>query len=256
MENKETFRENVIEELSKRIPSELVQDLTSSFERVLTEYRKGRWEETLSKAGQFAENTYRILTFLLSGKVEKEAANFKEVKEKLERTASEKLPESIRILIPRITSALVYDPRSKRAAVHVKEINPDYIDATLVMSACSWILAEFVRLYHTSDPKKIIEIINGLVQRKVPFIEVHEGKAFVTKPIDCQSEILLLLLNSPNGVSRKEIGTTLGGCYSQGRITQSLQELEGERHILKLNEKYIISGPGEERISRVLAKLV
>ncbi len=138
----------------------------------------------------------------------------------------------------------------------MKEINPDYIDANLVISACSWILAEFVRLYHTSDPKKIVEIINGLVQRKAPFIETHEGKVFVTKPIDCQSEILLLLLNSPNGISRREVGSMLGRYYTQGRVTQALQELEKERYILKTNDKYIISGTGEDRINMALSKLI
>jgi len=256
MENKETLKESVIEELSKKIPPELVEDLTSSYERILVEYRKGCWEETLWKAGKFAENTFRILAFLLTGKVEKEAPSFHEVREKLERISSEQLPESIRILVPRIASSLIYDPRSKRATVHVKEINPDYIDANLVISACSWILAEFVRLYHTSDPKKIVEIINGLVQRKAPFIETHEGKVFVTKPIDCQSEILLLLLNSPNGISRREVGSILGRYYTQGRVTQALQELEKERYILKTNDKYIISGTGEDRINMALSKLI
>lgn len=256
MENKETLSNIVIKELAKTIPTELVTDLTSSYERILIEYRKGCWEETLWKAGKFTENVFRILIFLINGDIEKEAPIFREVKEKLEKTPSKQLPESIRILIPRIATSLIYDPRSKRAAVHVKEINPDYLDANLVTSACGWILAEFVRLYHTSDPRKISEIINELVQRKVPFIEIHEGKTYVTKPIDCQSEILLLLLNSPNGINRREIGSTLGTYYSQGRITQSLQELEKERHILKTNEKYVISGPGEERITTILNKLI
>jgi ribosome-binding factor A len=237
------------------MPSELAEDLTSSYEEILIEYRKGHWQGTLWKAGKFAENVFRILEFLLSGNVEKEAPSFRTLKEKLERASSEKLPESIRILIPRITSSLVYDPRSKRATVHVKEINPDYLDANLVVSACSWILAEFVKLYHTSNPEKI-GLINELVQRKVPFIEKHKDKVFVTKPIDCRSEILLLLLNSPDGIGRREIGTILGGYYTQGRITQSLQELEKERQILKTNDEYVISGVGETQINKVLSQLV
>lgn len=254
--HKESLKDIVIEELSKKIPVELVTDLTSSYETILIEYRKGCWEETLWKAGRFAENVFRILAFLLTGKIEKEAPSFNEIKERLEKTPHERLPDSIRILIPRIASSLVYDPRSKKAAVHVKEIDPDFMDANLVMSACCWILAEFVRLYHTSDSVKIVEIINKLVQRKVPFIEIHEGKVFVTKPIDCQSEILLLLLNSPNGINRREMGNFLGKYYSQGTITLALQDLEKKRQILKTDEKYIISGTGEERINNVLCKLV
>jgi len=256
MENKTTLKSSLIAELSTKIPTELVDDLMESYERVLTEFRKGRWEETLWAAGKYAENAFRILAFLLTGKVERECPNFNEIRDKLEKTPSEKLPEPIRLLVPRIASSFVYDLRSKRAAVHVKEIDPYYMDANLIISACTWILAEFVRLYHTADTEKVVGIINELMQRKVPFIEMHEGKAFVTKPIDCQSEILLLLLNFPNGINRKDIGSVMGRNYSQGRVTQALQELEKSRQILKIDERYIISGAGEERISRVLAKLL
>jgi len=254
VENKENLKSLVAGELSNKIPADLVEALMLSYERVLTEFRKGQWEETLWKAGKFAENTFRVLVFLLSDNVEKECPNFNEVKDKLEKTPSNTLPEPIRLLIPRITTSLVYDLRSKRSAVHVKEIAPYYMDANLVVSACSWIMAEFVRLYHTSDTEKVVGILSELIQRKVPFIEIHEGEIFVTRPMDCQSEILLLLLNSPKGLSRKEIGRILSRNYSKGRITQALQELERLRQILKLNEKYLISGPGEERISRILSQ--
>jgi hypothetical protein len=254
MSKEEILRSTIREELSNKIPAELIDSVLISYERVLTEFRKGRWEETLWSAGKFAENTFRILVFLSEGKVERECPNFAEVRAVLEKSPSEKLPESVRLLIPRVASSFVYDLRSKRAVVHVKEIEPYYMDANLVLYACSWILAEFVRLYHTSDTQKVMEILNELIQRKVPFIEMHEGKTFVTKPIDCQSEILLLLLNSPKGANRKEIGSVLGRNYTQGRITQSLQELEAARQILKPKENYIISGPGEERINKVLSK--
>src|SRR3989337_1905088 len=120
MENKAAWSFSVKEELSSKMPAELVNALMASYERVLTEYRKGRWEETLWSGGKFAENTYRILVFLLTGKVEREGPNFNEVRNELEKTPSTTLPEPIRLLIPRITSSFVYDLRSKRSAVHVK----------------------------------------------------------------------------------------------------------------------------------------
>ena len=51
------------------------------------------------------------------------------------------------------------------------------------------------------------------------------------------------------------MGSVLGRNYSPGRITQALQELEVLRQILKVDEKYLLRGPGEERISRVLSGL-
>jgi hypothetical protein len=252
----EFFKERLIQELSQKLPQELVSDLVLSYKNTLVEYRKGRWEETLCRAGKFAENVFRILSFLQTGKLEKEAPSFKEIRDKLESNGSKGLPESIRILIPRIATSMIYTPRSKRAAVHVKEISPDYMDATLALTACTWILAEFIRLYHTSDSQKISEIINELMQRKVPFIEVHEGRTFVTKPIDCKTEILLLLLNSRTGLDRTTLGEILGRYYTQARITQSIKELEKKRYILRANHKYLISGPGEGELSKKLSELL
>ena len=147
MRNEGFLIENIKVELSNTIPRELVEDLLLSFEKVISEYRKGKWEETLWKAGKFAENTFRILSFLLTGKM------------------------------------------------------------------------------------------------------------FITKPIDCRSEILLLLLNSPKGLNRNEIGSILGRYYTQARITQSLDELEKKRYIVKPNDNYIITGPGEEKINSILSTL-
>jgi len=251
------MKDKIISELSTKLPKELVVDLIESYETVLIEFRKGLWEETLWKAGKFAENVFRILEYLSTSCIVDEIENSKEIKEKLEKIPKDKLPESVRILIPRITSSMIYDPRSKRGAVHVKPINPDYIDAVLTVSACDWIISEFLRLYHTSDTQEIIEIINSLVRRKIPFIEKHEEETFITIDLGCANEILLLLLNSQNGLNRKEISNTIQAHYTQGRITQCLKWLISKRFILKKSDdKYIISGPGENEISKVLARII
>ena len=50
-------------------------------------------------------------------------------------------------MVPRIALAMIYDIRSKRGAVHVKEIDPRHIDVDLAVKAASWIMAELVRVY-------------------------------------------------------------------------------------------------------------
>jgi len=222
-ERQNNFKLNLIEELSVRFPKSLIEDLIDSYEEVLTEYKKGKWEETLWKCGKFAENVFRILEFLITDKEVKEIKNMRKIQEKVEKDLS--LPESIRILIPRITLSMIYTPRSKRGAVHIKEINPNYMDASLSTLACQWILAEFLRIYHTSEIEKITELINKLIQRKIPFIESYKGEKFITKPLGCKNEILLILLDSQNGLTRREIGEIIGRYYSQSTITVYLKEL-------------------------------
>lgn len=253
LQKRENFRSKLIKELSSKFPVALITDLICSYEDVVIEYRKGKWEETLWKCGKFAENVFRLLYFLVAGKEVSEVKNMREVKEKVEKCTS--LPESVRILIPRITLSMIYTPRSKRGAVHIKEINPNFMDATLSVLACQWIMAEFLRLYHTSEEEKVAELINKLVQRKIPFIEVHGGEKFIIKPLGCKNEILLLLLDSPSGLTRREIGRVIGKYYGQSTITEALQDLEKDRFINRLeNGKYIISGSGEQYIHEVLVK--
>lgn len=258
LKNWEIKMKETINELVSKIPKELVEELIESYSMMLNEYVKGNWKYVLLNSGKFSENTFRVLHFLREGKIISEVSNLQEEINLLQQIPHDKMPESLRIIIPRVCQA-IYTLRSKKDAVHVKPIPSGYIDSTLAVTACSWILAEFIRLYHTSEEKKIIEIINSLVSRKIPFIEKHGGEKFVTKRIGCKNEILLLLLDSPEGLSRKEIGKVLKK-YSQSTITESLKELEaGEESFVVYSEetrKYYITGFGENYITKLLSKMV
>jgi len=245
-------------ELSKRFPADLVNDLIYSYERVLVEYKKGAWDETLWKAGKFVENVFRLLYFIVHSVVLNQVPSMNDLKTELEKSPSTTFDDSVRILIPRIATAMIYDPRSKKGAVHVKPVNPDYLDATLAVSACDWLLAELVRLYHTQDSKQIQSIIHSLVMRKVPFVEKHEGKSFVTVPMGAEDEILLLLLDNSDGLDRTTIGECLKNNYTQGRVTQALQKLvQKKRFVVETSRRnYVITGPGEQHISGVIAKIL
>ena len=248
----------LIQELSQKLPEDLVRDLVESYEKVLIEYRKGKWEETLLKAGKFVENVFRVLYFLRTNEIIREIESIKEEVSALERIPKKNMEESIRIIIPRIASSITYTLRSKRNVAHVKSIDPIYIDATLSVVSCDWILAEFLRLFHTSTEDKIIEIITKLINRKIPFIEEHGDEIFITRRLGCKYEILLLLLNNPNGLTRKEIGKIVGRYYGQSTITEALQELEDKRDIAysDTTKKYYLTGPGEKSVTDVLSKIV
>jgi hypothetical protein len=250
------MKEQLTIELSSVIPSELVKELLENYEKVLVEYRKGKWEDSLLIAGRFVENVFRILHYLRSGEVVKEIESIQDEVNALQKES--KLDESVRVVIPRIAVSFPYTLRSKREVAHVKPVSPTYIDATLSITACDWIIAELIRLYHTSDENKILEIINKLVSRKVPFIERHGNQTFVTKRLSCKGEILLLLLDSPDGLGRNDLGKILGKHYTQSTITEALQELEEDRLIVYSEnaKRYYITGPGETEITNILAKVV
>lgn len=251
------LRIKLVSELSSKFPSELIEELISSYEKVLIEFRKGAWDETLWKAGKFTENVFRLLYHIVHSKVIREAPNMNALKKELENLQSEKAPDSIRVLIPRIATAMIYDPRSKKGAVHVKPVNPDYLDATLVVSACDWVLAELLREFHTKETEEIRQIIQSVIARKVPFVERHGEESLVTIPLgNAEDEILLLLLDNRNGLDRTTIGKWLKNFYTQGRVTQALQKLARQRLIfLNSESNYVITGPGEAHISALISKV-
>jgi len=254
------LRAKLVSELSSKFPSELVEDLIGSYEKVLAEYRKAAWDETLWKAGKFVENVFRLLYFIIHSQVLNQVPSMNDLKTELQKSPSTTFDDSVRILIPRIATAMIYDPRSKKGAVHVKPIDPDYLDATLSVSACDWVLAELLRIYHTKDPEEIQHIIQSILVRKVPFVEKHGGQSYVTVPLkNAGDEVLMLLLDNKDGMDRTSIGKSLENNYSPGRVTQALDELmdKGKRYIiLRPDNKYVITGPGESYISGALSKIV
>src|SRR5260370_15344701 len=252
-----TARDIIVTELSGELAPSLVSELIESYQKVLAEFRKAAWDETLWKAGKFVENVFRVLDNLVHSRILEEVPNMNKLKQELEGLPSSKFQDSIRILIPRIATAMIYDPRSKKGAVHVKPINPDFLDATLTVAASDWILAEFLRLYHSSETEKIQQLIRSILVRKIPFVEKHGGVSFVTRPMkNAEDEILLLLLDAQNGMDRKSIGASLGNTYTPGRVTQAIDELLKKRYIIKRpDQQHVISGPGETHISEELSKI-
>jgi hypothetical protein len=167
--------------------------------------------------------------------------------------ADGKLSESLRVLVPRIASAMLFDVRSKRGAAHVKEIHPRYIDAALTTQAASWIVAELVRLYHVADEAAVAEAMAALMAGNIPLIEKFDGDFVVTTPLRPETEVLLMVSASePDGIDRKG----LRGCVKQSAtaITRALQKLEAARHIHKIKSgAFRITGPGEQMLVAQLA---
>ena len=148
---------------------------------------------------------------------------------------------------------MMYGLRSKRDAVHVKEIDPRYIDAFLCVSAASWVMAELLRLYHSSDEADVAHCMLALSRTSIPYIESIDGETFVGKNVPAAIEVLLLLANaSPEGMSRQAIG--LGAKCSQASVTRALKAQLANRHVHRAaSDNYFITSAGEQHLSVWLA---
>ena len=248
------MRDVVIKNLSSRIEASIVHDLIATYEELLSKHRSGDLEGALTKAGRFAEHTLRAIEYLSTSKTPTEIKSFQKTIQQIEnRTA---LPESLRLLIPRVVYGMIYNLRSKRDAVHVKEIDPTHIDVSLAVAAANWVIAELIRMYHVSDERAIDAAMVVLSRTVIPMIETIDGEIFVGQKVPAAMEMLLLLAHaSPSGATRKELGKA-AKC-SQPAITNALKSLLKDRHVhLADSGCYFITSAGEQHLAHWVASLV
>jgi hypothetical protein len=243
----------VLASLERGFDSAVARDLIGAHDKLLGEFRKGDAEATLNAAGKFVEHSLRAVESVRTGTAPSEIKSVSTTIKTIE--ADGKLPEALRLLVPRIASAMLFDVRSKRGAAYVKEINPRYIDAALAVQAASWILAEFVRLYHVGDEVAVAEAMAALVAGNVPLIEKFGDELVVTTPLRPETEVLLMIAAAePDGIDRKG----LGQCVKQSAVavTRAVQKLEVARHIHKTKSgAFRITGPGEQMLVAQLAAI-
>src|SRR5438067_9214681 len=130
------MRELVLYSLERGFGASVAKELIAAHDKLQGEFRKSDAEAALNAAGLFAEHALRAVEHVRTGKTPSEIKSVSATIKTIENDG--KLPESLRVLVPRIASALLFDIRSKRGAAHVKEISPRYIDAALTAQAASW----------------------------------------------------------------------------------------------------------------------
>ena len=245
------MRAQIVRDLSSEIDPTIANDLVEAYEELVAQHRSGSLEVALTKAGRFAENTLRAIEYIRTNVV---LSEIKSVQASVRRIESDTaLPDSLRLLIPRVVFGMMYDLRSKRDAVHVKEIDPRQIDVFLCVSAASWVMAELLRLYHSSDESAVTRCMLALSRTSIPYIESIDGETFVGQNVPTAIEVLLLLANaSPEGMTRKAIG--LAAKCSQPSVTRALKSHVADRHVhWAASGGYFITSGGEQRLSAWLA---
>ncbi|MBI2583230.1 MAG: hypothetical protein HYW25_01055 [Candidatus Aenigmarchaeota archaeon] len=173
-------------------------------ENMLSHYRKMRWEYAMADheavgmhAGKFCENASNLVLSILTGQME-ERPQLGNVLTKIDKAQpNTQVDDMIRVTIPRMLRA-VYELRSKRGTVHVNlRMKVNEIDSKLTLDICSWILAEFLRVYHSSDMDIAWKLIDRVSKVQLPFIDEYRGKKLIMNAkLSVPEEVLLHLINA------------------------------------------------------------
>jgi len=246
-------KHEIIANISVAIDPSIATDMVDAFQEIITRYKSGQPELALSKGGRFVEHVLRAIEYVRIGQVVKEIKSVDRTIKQLESETS--LPEPLRLLVPRALYGMIYNLRSKRNAVHVKEINPSQIDAALTVNAAGWVLAEFIRLYHNSSEVAVTKAMVELSHPSMPLIEFRNDEVFVNQDVGAKLEVLLLIFqHRVGGITRRFLGQC-AKC-SAPSVSRVLQSLLADRYVHRGKDgKYYTTATGEKYLDEQLAGL-
>jgi hypothetical protein len=191
------MRSIVESQLASKLDSRLVHELLEAHAEAKRNFYLGGLRLSAVEGGRFCEGAFRLLQEITTGKytpLAKSLPNTDKLISDLSNLDSSKFSDSIRLHIPR-SLRLVYDIRNKRDTAHLSDgIDPNLQDATLVVSVLDWILAEFIRLYHSVSPDEALDIVNGIVKRAAPVVQDFDGFLKVLNPSLGASDHCVVLL--------------------------------------------------------------
>lgn len=196
-----------MEEAFGTLPPGLRDELLGAFNQIAKNYRERRWEPSELNGGKLCEVTYSIAKGFVDGTYPKKATkprNMVDACKALEGGTREE--RTMRIQIPRMIVAL-YEVRNNRNVGHVGgDVDPNHMDALVVLQMAKWIVAEMVRVLHDVDVEDAAETVEALVERETPIIWEVDGKRRVLDTsLGMRDKSLLLLHASDRPLAEREL---------------------------------------------------
>jgi hypothetical protein len=240
--------------LSKSHNKKLVDELLEAYTEAKRNFYLGGLRLSAVEGGRFCEAAFRMLeeattgTFTPLGK----QLDVEKLRDALSKLRGATHNDSIRLHIPRALR-VVYDIRNKRDTAHLADnIDPNLQDSSLVVYSLDWVLAEFVRLYHTVPANEAQSIVESLVTRRAPVVQDFAGFLKILNPGLIAGDHALVLL-----YQRGKVGATLDELTSWSKpkmkqnLKTTLKRLVDERAFAHFDGKqYFITENGMREVER------
>jgi hypothetical protein len=238
------------------IPAVLRDPLLAEYREIVKNFMERRWSPSELSAGRFCEIVYTILDGFAAGSYAPapwKPANFVQACKALESKTN--VPRSFQILIPRMLPAL-YEVRNNRGVGHVDgDVDPNHMDAVVVLSMCNWIVAELVRVFHGTSADAASKVVDSIVERRVPLVWQGANTKRVLDPnLSLKDSSLLLIAESPSAVDTDNLFKWTGYGH-RGYFLRLLRQLHAERLVeLSADETTIeILPPGSKYVEELIA---
>jgi hypothetical protein len=170
--------------------------ILQTFKDLEKQYFLRSWKTSALDAGHFIEAIRRFIDYKLFGSytpISKRlsALNDNELKRLENGTGS----DSYRLHIRRALF-FAYGLRNKRGIGHLSRVSPDYMDASVILAECKWVLAEILRLESTLSFDETTALVDQIIERPLPGIWETGGVRRILKTgLPMRDRILFLLLH-------------------------------------------------------------
>lgn len=242
-------KEQLRQDLASRFPSELVDELLEAYTTAKKAALMGDLHKAESYFGQFCEAAIRICRFVVTGGYTAIGdSNFKvgtELNASVNHPKGREEDEPFRLLIPHTVQAM-YNIRNRRGVDHLSPIKPNHIDATVLAAQSDWILAELTRLATTHDFAQAQALIDTLVDRQMPLIEMINGEwKLLHTDLPTDDAILLALYHDAKLVQADIVRIVK---RSQPAVSLAIKKLDDEGYLHKSGRSISITTKGQKRI--------
>jgi hypothetical protein len=189
------------------IPEGLRRPLLDEYNKLARHFREGRWEPAELNGGKLFEIVYSILQGHVSGSFPTspaKPANMVDACRRLEQASG--FPRSVRIQIPRMLVAL-YEIRNNRNVGHVgADVDPNHMDALVVLEMSKWMMAELVRIFHSVSTEEATRVVESLIERTLPLLwRVGDVTRVLAVTLGAKDKALALLYGATGPLGVLEI---------------------------------------------------
>lgn len=194
--------EQATQELKKKINDDkLVENLFYSFQKITEEFIAQKPVDLLQNTGLFVESVLRVAEHLVLG-VHTPLSDKFDVDISIKNLEKASGSDGLRIHVSRLSRS-IYDFRSRKKSIHLKAVDPQAIDASLIFNISTWILIEILKESGILNPDDTVRL---LFTRKIPLVQSVGGILRTTNPkLDGAQRILLLLYSAPDGLTEDQL---------------------------------------------------
>lgn len=185
--------------LESGFDANIANKIMKAYSEIERNYVLQKWKPSELDAGHFVEAVRRALDLEFTGIY----CDFNETLPPFDDNAlrnyeQQSGDQSYRLLIPRALK-VVYNVRNRRGVAHISDVNPNEMDATLILYTVKWVLAELIRLKSGLSIDKTQELLDRVVERQYSLIWKVGNITWVLDPaMETRDQILVLLFdNSP-----------------------------------------------------------